>query len=193
MGDNFSYPKGNDTIYAFDAPVGKESDTSTPVFPPARVLLSNGERADYLSEFSRAVGGEVRLNRRHHTAGLQLFAGSRALRTHACTALLDTGSPASFIQKKVWMRMLACGAASEDGLTNVAQKTWGGFHGVPLVTSSHVRLNIHSGNSGKNGRQPTLPSTVCMVVHPHVVPDTAMSTALLLGRESWSHFPVRKY
>ena len=32
-----------------------------------------------------------------------------------------------------------------------------------------------------------------MVVHAHVVPDTAMSTALLLGRDSWSQFPVRTY
>ena len=64
---------------------------------------------------------------------------------------------------------------------------------MPLVTSSHVRLNIHLGTGRKTGRQPTPPSTVCMVVHAHVVPDTAMSTALLLGRDSWSHFPIRKY
>ena len=64
---------------------------------------------------------------------------------------------------------------------------------MPLVTSSHVRLNIHQRNCGKIGRQPTPPSSVCMVVNAHVVPDTAMSTAILLGRESWSHFPVRKY
>ena len=102
------------------------------------------------------------------------------------------GEPSILIQEKIWLRMLACGAASEDGLTYVAQKTWGGFHGVPLVTSSHVRLNINLGNSGKNGRQPTQPRTVCMVVHAHVVPNTAMSTAILPGRDSWSHFPVRK-
>ena len=56
------------------------------------------------------------LDRQRHT-GAQLFAGTKALRMHACTALLDTGSPASFIQEKVWSRMLACGAASLDGLT----------------------------------------------------------------------------
>ena len=120
MGNDFPDPRGNDTIYALDAPGGEESDTPT-IFPPARVLLSNGERADYLSESLRAVGGEVRLNGRHHTANSQLFAGSRALRTHVCTALLDTGSQASCIRNNFWMRMLAYGAASEDGLTNVAQ------------------------------------------------------------------------
>ena len=64
------------------------------MFPPARVLLRRGERADFLSEFTRAVGGEVILDRRHHTAGVQLFAGSKTLRTEACKALLDTRRPA---------------------------------------------------------------------------------------------------
>ena len=131
------------------------------------------------------------LDRRHHTTEVQLFAGSKALRTHACTALLDTGSPAYFIQEKVWLRMLACGAALEDGLTTVDQKTWGGFHGVPLHTSSHVRLNIQIATH-KNRRSDLSPM-VCMVVHAHIVPPTAMTTAVLLGRDSWPHFPTREY
>ena len=111
------------------------------------------------------------------------------MKTHTCTALLDTGSPASFIQEKVWLRMLACGAASEDGLSRVQKKSWGGFHGAPLITSRHVRLNVHLANIGSTSRS----STVCLVVNAHIVPDTAMSTAVLLGRDGWSHFPVRKY
>ena len=80
------------------------------------MLLRRGERADFLSQFTRAVGGDVILNRKNH-----MFAGSKALKTHTCAALLDTGSPASFIQEKVWLRMLACGAASEDGLSRVEE------------------------------------------------------------------------
>ena len=64
---------------------------------------------------------------------------------------------------------------------------------MPLVTFSHVRLNIHSRNNEKTGHQPTPHSTACMVVHAHVVPDTAMSTASLLGPDGWTHFPARKY
>ena len=64
------------------------------------------------------------LNRKNHTTGVHLFAGSKALKTHTCTALLDTGSRASFIQEKVWLRTLACGVASVDGLAIVGQKTW---------------------------------------------------------------------
>ena len=131
----------------------------------------------------------MNLDRKHHTAGVPMFAGSKVLRTQACKALLDTGSPAPFIQEKVWLRMLACGAASEDGLTTVDQETWGGFHGASLVNSSHVRLNVQLGNTGTVGRS----STVCLAVHARIVPDTAMSTRVLLGRDSVSQFTVRKF
>ena len=60
-----------------------------------------GERSDYFSEFTRAVGGEVVQDRRDPTAKIWLFGGSKALRTRACTALVGTGSPASFIKEKV--------------------------------------------------------------------------------------------
>ena len=134
----FSDFTGNDSIHALNPSDGKGSDVPGPLFPPVRVSLQRGERADYLSEFSRVVGGDVKLDRNRHTADVQLFAGAKALRTQASKALLDTGSPASFIQEKVWKRMLACSAASEDGLSSTGQKRWGGFHGVPLVTSHHV-------------------------------------------------------
>ena len=74
-------------------------------------------------------------------------------------------------------------------MSGVEEKSWGGFHGTPLITSRHVRLNVHRGNIGSISRS----STVCLVVNARIVLDTAMSTAVLLGRDSWSPFPVRKY
>ena len=68
------------------------------------------------------------------------------------------------------------------------REIWGGFHGTPLITSRHVRLNVQRGNIGSICRS----STVCLVVNAHIVPDIAMTTAVLLGRDSWSHIPVRK-
>lgn len=41
-----------------------------------------------------------------------MFAGAKAVSQQACTALLDTVTPVSFIQEKAGERMLACGAAS---------------------------------------------------------------------------------
>ena len=84
----------------------EKPETSAPVFPPSPVRLRRGERADLLSQFTRAIGGDVILNRKKHTTGVHLFAGSKALKTHTCTALLDTGSPAFFIQEKVWLLSL---------------------------------------------------------------------------------------
>ena len=35
--------------------------------------------------------------------------------------------------------------------------------------------------------------TVCLVVHAHIVPDDAMTHAILLGRDGRAYFPIRKY
>ena len=89
--------------------------------------------------------------------------------------------------------MLACGAASHDGLTKIEPKTWGGFHGIPLVTSKRVRLNVQLGSCETKSRGEVRSPTVCLVVHAYIVPDKAMSTSVLLGRDSWSFFPARTY
>ena len=90
-----------DRIFAIQSPARRGPETSAPVFPSFPVRLIRGERGDFSSQLTRAVGGDVILNRNNHTTGVHLFAGSKALKTHTCTALLDTGSPASFIQEKV--------------------------------------------------------------------------------------------
>ncbi|CAB1110530.1 unnamed protein product [Ectocarpus sp. CCAP 1310/34] len=67
---------------------------------------NSGEPAEYLSPFTSAIGGDVTLDARH-TTRVQVFAGVQATTMHLCQALLDTGSPASFIQQsKVAFRRL---------------------------------------------------------------------------------------
>ena len=89
--------------------------------------------------------------------------------------------------------MIACGATSCDGLTTASRRRWGGFHGVPPVTSSRFRLNVQMG--GDRGVDPgdCRAPTVCLAVHAHVVPDEVMTPAVLLGRDSWAEVPVLKY
>ena len=137
-------------------------------------------------EISCSIDSAIRQER-------SLVAATKALRMHACTALLDTGSPASFIQEKVWSRMSACGAASHDGLTKIKPKTLGGFHGIPLVTSERVRLSAQLGSCETKSRGEVRSSTVCLVVNAYIGPDKAMSVSVLLGRDSWSFFPTRTY
>ena len=104
-----------DSIHALKATHGQRNNVHSAAFPPCHVDIATGERADYPLEFTRAVGGKVTLDRRRHTARAHIFGGSKVTRTHACTVLLDTGSPSTLIQTKEWERMLACGSASQNG------------------------------------------------------------------------------
>ena len=122
-----------------------------------------------------------------------MFAGTRALHTKSCVALLDTGSPASFIRKKVWNDMLGSGAALSDGEVPTQSRRWGGFHGKPLTTSTSVRLRVLLGRKGIICGESTEDTPVQTVVWAQIIPDRVMSYDLLLGRDSWDHFPVRKY
>ena len=111
-----------DSIHALEPSHDKRNNEHPAVFPPCQGDIATGERADYLPEFTRAVGGRVKLDRRRHTSRAHIFGGSKATRTHACTVLLDTGSPSTFIQSKVWERMLACGSASQNGRSDTPER-----------------------------------------------------------------------
>ena len=53
-----------DRIFAIQSPAGKGPETSAPVFPPFPLRLIRGERGYFLSQFTRAVRGDVILNRK---------------------------------------------------------------------------------------------------------------------------------
>ena len=89
--------------------------------------------------------------------------------------------------------MLGSGAASSDGEVPTQSRRWGGFHGKLLTTSSSVRLNVLLGRKGTISCESSEDAPVRTVVWAHIVPDRVMSYDLLLGRDSWDHFPVRKY
>ena len=111
-----------DSIHALEISHDQRNNEHPAAFPPYQVDIAAGERADYLQEFMRAVGGRVKLDKRRHTARAHIFGGSKAARTQACTVLLDTGSPSTFIQSKVWEHMLACGSASQNGWSGTPER-----------------------------------------------------------------------
>ena len=114
-GDFSNTPGIPDNIHALE-PSHDQRDSEHPVvFPPCLVNIAIGERADCPPEFTRAVGGRVKLGRPRLAARAHIFGGSKATRTHACTILLDTGSPSTFILSTVWEGILACGSASQNG------------------------------------------------------------------------------
>ena len=59
---------------------------------------------------------------------------------------------------------------------------------IPL---GHVRLNTQRATN-RNSRSDLSPM-VSVVIHANIVPTTVMATAVLLGRDSWSHFTTRGY
>lgn len=96
-------------VYPLDQ--NDETSNNAPlVYSPMPVNIPAGEPAEYLSPFTSAIGGDVTLDARH-TTKVQVFAGVQATTMHLCKALLDTGSPASFIQQRCVDHMLECGSA----------------------------------------------------------------------------------
>ena len=169
--------RGGGTIFALEPSGSQDSKykKSKSPFPHPQAELKRGERTHYLEGFQRPQGGDVRLDRRLHTTEAQAFAGTRALRTKSCVALLDTGSPASFIREKVWSDMLGSGAVSSVGEVPTQSRRWGGFHGKPLTTSSSVRLNVLRGKKGTISCESSEDTPVRPVVWAHIVPDRVMS------------------
>ena len=126
--------RGGGTIFALEPSGSQDSkyQNSKSPFPHPQAELKRGERTDYLEGFQRPQGGDVRLDRRLHTTEAQAFAGTRALRTKSCVAVLGTGSPASFIREKVWNDMLGSGAVSSVGEVPTQSRRWGGSTGNRL-------------------------------------------------------------
>ena len=109
------------------------------------------------------------LDRRLHTREAQVFAGTRALRK-SCVALLDTGSPASSIRKKVWNGMPGSGVASSDGEAPTQSRRWSGFHEKPPTASASVQLNVLLGRKGTISRESSEDTSVRPVVGSHSSP-----------------------
>ena len=95
--------------------------------------------------------------------------------------LLDTGSPSTYyIKSAVCERMLACGSASQNGWSETLEKKWGGFHGIPLIISSMVVINMQIRVEGGIVWSEERAPTIFLAAHARVVPDDAMTHANLL-------------
>ncbi|CAN0351215.1 unnamed protein product, partial [Scytosiphon promiscuus] len=74
--ENFGSEDGaHDRIYVLSESEEPLSNVIHADSPPLEIFP--GEEAEYLSEFTRVVGGDVTLDRRRHTAKVQVFAGAR--------------------------------------------------------------------------------------------------------------------
>ena len=89
------------------------------------------------------VDGIITLDYASFTTKIAVHGGANAVAPYDCVALLDTGSPQTFIRPDVLNRMLSAGAASVACERNCAPRSWGGFgESAPLQTSTIIRLSV---------------------------------------------------
>ena len=132
------------------------------------------------------VGGTLLMDSDSYTTRIRLHGGPTASSSLLTTALLDTGSPVSFVSDSVVDSMIAGGALSANCVRHSTARSWGGFgDGPALETTKSVRLTVKFLNGPS--------TTASLAVWACVVPTAAMGHPVLLGRDSWMRFDTRVF
>ena len=150
-------------------------------------IASGGGPGRALSEHDPClVGGTVTLSDVSFTTKIAIHSGGDTTAPYRCAALLDTGSPQTFIRPDVLDRMLLVGTTSSACERPCSPRPWGGFgESAPLRTLTSIRLSVQFFRDN----DPTCSLAVCT----SVVPPSVMQHAVLLGRDSWMRFSTRSY
>ena len=153
------------------------------------VLLAQEQRADASllpEQGPDLIGGIVTMNDTTFTTLLTLHSGVSATSRFDCRALLDTGSPQSFIHQGAFDQMVAMGAADPSCIRSTTHKTWSGFGSQQLLsTNRQARMTVQFNHNGT--------TSASLAVWMYIVPNGTMRCPLLLGRDSWMRFHSRSY
>ena len=87
-------------IYVLDPRTGRrlpDSHVPTRIPTPVPHPVTRRPKGTCLKEIHTPVGGDVSLNQKESPALVQIFSGPKATRSMEVKALIDTGSPATFI------------------------------------------------------------------------------------------------
>ena len=115
-----------------------------------------------------------------------LTSGASATPQFRCRALLDTGSPQSFIHQGAFEQMVATGATDESYARSTPPRSWSGFGSQePLNTNQQARLTVQFYHNNT--------PSASLAVWIYIVPYKTMRCPLLLGRDSWMRFHSRSY
>ena len=101
----------------------------------------------YLREYGpELTGGKVSVDHSSFTTIVSIHGGRKATKKYKSVALLDSGSPSSFVTQTVIDEMSQRGAGSADMITSGKPRRWGGFTDSTeqLQTNSSACLNIIS-------------------------------------------------
>ena len=120
------------------------------------------------------------------TTEVLVHSGPTAAKRGKLVALLDTGSPQSFITAAAVEQLKAFRSATDECERHNSPRSWGGFGtSTPLFTSVSTRLSIQF----KHYQTPT----AALAVWACVVPAGTRQHPILLGRDSWMRFERRSY
>ena len=132
------------------------------------------------------VGGTVTLGDASFTAKIAAHSGGDAIVPYRCAALLDTGSPQTFIRRDVLGHMRLVGAASAACERPWSPRSLGGFgESPPSRTSTSIRLSVQFFRDNE--------PTFFLAVWTCVVPPSVLQHAVVLGRDSRMRFNTRWY
>ena len=128
----------------------------------------------------------IKINPSHKTTHVKVHAGPHARRSRPDKALIDAGSPQSFVSCSFFEGMLPLGDASPSAVQNIRERKWSGFNGTPLSAGKTIRLNVQCFGA-------FWVATVQLAVNAYIVPDGAMAHEILLGTDSSARFPVLEH
>ena len=132
------------------------------------------------------VCGTVTIDDDTFTILPSLTSGASTTSPFRCRALLDTGSPQSFIHQDTFDQMVATGAADESYVRATTTRYWSGFGSQELLrTNRQAPLTIQFYHN-------STPSA-SLAVWMYIVPNKTMRCPLLLGRRSLMRFHTRSY
>ena len=162
---------------------------SVPDDHASEVLLAQEQRIDaplIPEQGPDLIGGVVTMDDAAFTTLLSLHSGVSATSRFNCRALLDTGSPQSFIHQGAFDQIVALGAADASCVRSTTPRTWSGFGSRQLLsTNQQDRMTVQFHHNGT--------TSASLAVWMYIVPNETMRCPLLLGRDSWMRFPSRSY
>ena len=163
------------------------SIASVPDDHAPEVLLAQEQRFDaplIPEQGPDLIVGVVTMDDATFTTLLSLHSGVSATSRFNCRALLDTGSPQSFIRQGAFDQMVTLGAADASCVRSTTPRTWSGFGFRQLLsTNQQARMTVQFHHNGT--------ASASLAVWMYIVPNETMRCPLLLGRDSWMRFHSR--
>ena len=177
-------PCANTQITALSAFTYSVPDDHAP-----EVLLAHAPRIDaplLPEQGPDLMSGVVTMDDATFTTLLSLHSGVSTTSWFNCRALLDAGSPQSFIHQGAFDQMVATGAADASCVRSTTPRTWSGFGSRQLLsTYQQARMTIQFNHNGS--------PSASLAVWMYIVPNETMRCPLLIGRDSWMRFHSRSY